>query len=690
MLIVKISKPSSARRWLDHLGKEIDALVFSKDYHSKYIPGFGYYPLESFGSLYRNIDNFRESPLQSRTDWEIRIPGIYSPADGGPGILNLLFWLESINGDGFLLGCDAALYDDGNLIYIGVVESIVYNGETTTLRISDWLGNPKGSQSDYPIVIGAAGKWPVKITSDKNRIEIKISSTPLEFPPDFYIKTESGFVKVDLRVDPSHGMLTISYIEQNMKAVLTVVSEQKNVSLADDIGYDDFALLKATNASGVLASNVLRPSESKDTPDYYLLGDSENSEVIEVWSNRYWIDEKKGLCFPVGRPEISKRHSHTRDAPIRSMKEIDILLNVRLFSYLESITFNHGTIPNNSTFGLLAAYSAPYQIGNPSQLVLNSRAGAGPFDSCPILVGKLLEFTVNLSSFGLDDVDGNLRVNPKKSFLHVVIKKIKGSGSTHGVCRFSGSNEAHFLDLKSDLNINRISVNELLKNMRQVKFEITNISSTVEIQVVLVRLECEVDGFPLGGNKLYAGGHSSIHSSGATVRPAIRALLRHVLIKSDLPSGEDNGLIYGLVTNGEAFNLRDKLRTLAAESATFVSMDARSKKIIVKDISLLEDPLVIVHIPLDAFVLNGNIYAFKMESPDRSDLLSSLTIRWGKDIGTGKYRNVLSVSYGGISREGEDPYTSEGRIPEERWAIVYSNMLRNIGIGTHKSIDSEW
>jgi len=153
MFEVKILKPDGVE-WVDHLGNNISELVFSKKYHKNYVPG--YYPLESAGSLYRNIDNFRESPLQSRTDWEIRIPSVFTL--DGVKTVDLLYWLEEANGGNFeLIGCEARLYkdDEPEPIYIGVVESVVSgNSLTSSIRISDWIGNPKAGISKFSTGVG--------------------------------------------------------------------------------------------------------------------------------------------------------------------------------------------------------------------------------------------------------------------------------------------------------------------------------------------------------------------------------------------------------------------------------------------------------------------------------------------------------------------------------------------------------
>jgi len=167
MFRVEIYAPPAVG-WIDHNGTDINRLVFSKKYQSNYIPG--HYPLESLGELYRNIDDFRESPFQSRTDWEIRIPSVYSSADGIFSTVDLLYFLESKNDDAGiefdLTGCEAVLLDDDdNPFYIGRVESFTSGGATSSLRISDWLGAPKIGQSLFPVNLGDASdfyRWPVQ------------------------------------------------------------------------------------------------------------------------------------------------------------------------------------------------------------------------------------------------------------------------------------------------------------------------------------------------------------------------------------------------------------------------------------------------------------------------------------------------------------------------------------------------
>jgi len=79
-----------------------------------------------------------------------------------------------------------------------------------------------------------------------------------------------------------------------------------------------------------------------------------------------------------------------------------------------------------------------------------------------------------------------------------------------------------------------------------------------------------------------------------------------------------------------------------------------------------------------------------MESPDRSDMLKSATINWGKDFETGKYAHSLLISpLSGIVRDGETS-ARQNYISADKWNLVFGAMSRNSSFGTDKIVNSEW
>jgi len=702
---------SNLKGWVDHLGKPIDKLVFSKKHYHVYEPG--HYPLESFGSLYRNIDDFRESPLQSRTDWEIRIPSIYSSAIYGSAdvmvnTVDLLYWIESENeknGLEFdLIGCPAILYDDDRVIYKGIVESVVSGTGTSSMRISDFLGNPKSSKSNFPFPIGLADlkKWPVIVTRENGVMRLEISDRPLKHEPKFFLNLgQDEWLEVSFDA--------IEYTSADyLNAIINILHDSICVLENADIGLDDDLIFPLMH-NGEFMRDILRPEKNKDTPDFYTIGEGDNSEIFQAWSYGHWnilgnfgnsgnVLPSNGTVFSVGRDIPSKRHRHKGTLRIRKVLSEDyVMLNGVAICAAESISIGFDDGLNNW-------YNPPYQKGSPFQLALNSKHPLNTSDAfpdidflgCPVIRGRL-KFKVNLTSQNLPS-GTKIRLGsimavalkyemPEGSDAFLSYFTINGKDSKYGVFPRTMTGKLYGFSLND-------WEGEDLSSSMSVTFNLFGLKSP-EIEVGFVQILYNV-GIPIGNNKLYASGEfadSELEEmdpeKGMTVKPLIEKLLNRTKVSRYLVSGKVNEFLYGTIITGEAFALRDKLRSLAAESTTVVKFGQQSNGndvvIDVVDISLQKN-IESVSIPLAAFVHDGNIYSFKMESTDRSELLSEVSIFWGKDIETKKYDHVLSVSIDGISEDGEL------RDSSDMWEALISRMRRNveIGIGINKTVESEW
>jgi hypothetical protein len=284
MLRVEIRPPENSNGWVDHAGTPINRLVFSKEYFPDYVAG--HYPIESFGSLYRNIDNFRESPLQCQTDWEIKIPSIYSSSDGKVSTVDLLYWLccanEDAKRDFDLIGCPAVLYDDDVPLYRGVVESFAGNA----IRISDWLGNPKSAALSMPVALGVdeASRWQVQVSRDGVLTTLQISPVALGEEPKFYLRTDAGDLEIlgfyPNMIKPEYKPKQLTYSSGWQTATFAALGEEVHNLLFSDI------LTQSKPTSGIFLENedrilrALRPDYKKETPDYYTIGDGADMEVI--------------------------------------------------------------------------------------------------------------------------------------------------------------------------------------------------------------------------------------------------------------------------------------------------------------------------------------------------------------------------------------------------------------------------
>jgi len=174
------------------------------------------------------------------------------------------------------------------------------------------------------------------------------------------------------------------------------------------------------------------------------------------------------------------------------------------------------------------------------------------------------------------------------------------------------------------------------------------------------------------------------------VKPIVETLLAMGNAEGTVSEiGKFDGLCYGKISR-EAFSLRDKLRSLAAESATLIRFNQNDKEIFLSDVSLENDGIVPVFIPLSAFLLDNNFYSFRTESPEKSELLSGVDIHWGKDMETDKYVHTLSVALSNITCDGES--ASQFFVDETKWKSVFERLDQNDarGLGTIKSVDSEW
>jgi hypothetical protein len=713
--------PGGDAKWVDHEGTGIEKLVFSKEYQSSYVPG--HYPLESFGSLYRNIDNFRESPLQSRTDWEIRVPSVYSSADGKRSFVDLLYELEAVNiektGEFDLIGCKAVLYDDDIKIYMGMVESVSSGARALSLRISDMLGNPKSPKRQFPIAVGNGelDKWPVVVTKEKGRFNLEISSVPMKRAPKLFIKIEDGVYKEILnflRDDNYFGLWIQSFDSGWMN--LTVTQTPRNASvmhtLQKDIGKDDFVLLPARhvwNDFFVGDMYVYFRIDKKDTPNYFSIGEGDDYEILEAWSQN---DTPSGDFYSLGREHNRKWHgagSKIKTIPPDLLPD-DFRLIFNADAYAESVVMDEDR-------------AAAFQVGNPAELAFRSREWLEEDDRpagitnwiAPHLTFKMkghqgdwwkkdkkeFNFTINLACPDVPGSVGLFKSHTQKIRLALIYSLPKGNSA---FCKIGDYKITLPLEMDGKVKEFTAVFDGNLSQRLSIAFtfslypDFNDSSFTVDLLYARARYSAFV---PLGSAKIYASGTfadfngngDSSFSEKESVESVIQGLLtatggRVDTLKGIQREGAGNAFLYGGILDGNAFAFRDKLRALAAESATLVRFSPHTNRIVVSDISMQEDSRNIVPIPLSALVREGGIYSFKMESPDRSEFISELSIYWGKDPEKKEYAHVLSASPKGILVDGENQALADA----EKWQRIFGYMQRNRdkGVGISKTVESEW
>jgi len=719
MFFVAIKKPTGAK-WVDHEGKEMDFLVFSKESKSAYFYGYSPYPLESLGSLYRNIDNIRESPLESRSDWEIRIPSIYSSPDGTFSTVDLLYWIEGVNenaGNDFnLIGCEAFLIENATTIYCGVVESISNNGGTTSIRISDFLGNLKVLPSGVYTSVGAAvaDKWPVKIIEEKASLSLAISTAALsnepvlwlKFGDDSFFKIEDFFYKASESV---FNKIKPSYSEDYASASL-LEPVKYDILSPMYLRLDDQLLLDDGYAVLLPALNIL--SGVYDVPTrYYLLKAGSKSEIVDAWSNAKWYyEDSKTLVYSLGRDIRDKRVGKIAAAVDIDFYSVnanpeDIYARIKLVCGAKTICLHKRYAANEDP---------PYQLGNPSQLVYNSSYDYfyGYYTDTPMIkINKGKTYVESIFVVHLDCPESLKGVQVRKGSVQSIKLGLKykaalGRLNYDGLLKIGNENPIIFskFELNGDVKSYsfEVSQNTTLESLLTLTFtfnlkhgDLYN-ANTIDqyiheiepIQVGYIRAEYIID-VPLKSSKLYASEGSHVYHSPeelaekSGVKASIMGLLK-MAGKYYPVEGNENGLTYGAGLGKDSFDVRAKLRTLAAESATLIKFNPKRNEIDIESISLENIPEIIT-IGLSAFVHDGASYSFKMESPDRNELLCGVTIQWGKDWDSGKYQHTLSIDSTGSFFDGNPYFQSDTKLNS-----VLSSMAQNESFGIHKIVGCDW
>jgi len=714
MLSVEITPPDGTK-WRDHLGFPIGSLVFSRASRQPYVPGSGVYPLESAGGLYRNIDDFRSSPLQSLTDWEIRVPSVCSSPDGSFQTVDILHWIESVNAenkvDFSIVGCKAVLRGDSGVIYEGMAESVACGAGTAAIRVSDRLGNPRSGKSAFPIVIGSAdsGACPVLVTDEKDGIRIEISSAPLKGKPVLFVRNPEGAY---LEVKGVAGGFRMDYEPDWMSARITPIITAENpvvFRLTDTVGALDDLILRG-NPEEIMEK--LR-TEGADEPDYYVLSSvySETpDEVVEAWSRHHYDSSS----YSLGREyNTSLQYENTPILRIRDMREA--MLKVVADAWATSIVADEYRYQGLST---QRYHFNIWQRGNPSRLVHNSyklreagfdfseSAGSGEepeitidFGRATDLISGGIEFSVNLSSPGAPSgaaIDGE---GISRIYLALTCDL------PNGISEFSfraGDSESVSLPLKMDGKVREFPVKIPGGSHLRLDFTLSikngwNLKVPVKVHYARAVYALKL---PVLGSKIYARGEihggagSASPGEGTGVLPAIRGLLAATGAAGVGAEGDSNGFEYGAALSGDAFALRDKLRTLAAESATLIAFNPATGGIETKDMRMQHDRLGDIHIPLSAFARDGGIYSFRMESADRSELAGSLSVLWGRDPETKEYAHEFSATPDGLFRDGVPYYPPRfgAVVKSEKWQQVLLQMSKNrlTGAGTARTAETEW
>ncbi|MDR3001122.1 MAG: hypothetical protein LBU89_07645, partial [Fibromonadaceae bacterium] len=683
----------SRRGWLDHLGAPISRLIFSKEYHAQYERG--HYPIDSFGTLDRTIDDFRESPLQSLTDWDIRIPSVYSSKDGSFQTVDLFYWLEDINEKNKkkfnLIGCEAVLLENDNVIYRGVVNSVANGTSGTTISIGESIGSPQIKKSDFPIALGNSEMlyWPVKFEKNETGQDIiKISDRRLKKKPQFFLKMEEDkFIPVSFSVKGQR----VEFSEWLNEAIF--ISNNNAIYILENDVYkgESFQIART-------ARDILRPEANKDTPDDYVIGEGGNIEFLQAWHWR-WSAPPYGSSsekhFSLGRAMHGKQHYHPKGSAIR--RNSDLKTNII------EITLTNFPISLAALGSSQGLPGVPFITGNPAAFLETSRTGESLKQSYPKVVffheeesqftgvDLIIKFPeLNLSSFAeVSEFSFACNFSFPAPTLHGLSIEIGNTGIRKNFITYNGWCN-HSFPLSRNLSLTEVQSVRIRGGYRQ-----TNNFVLIGFKINLkVRM-------PYDAGKLYASGEfldSNSSNSGESLIPAMYGLLGLLELTENTEYkvnavGELDGNKYGTIINNEAVAFRDKLRNLASESATLVRFSPTEKEFLVKSISRQFDP-EITPIPLDVIVLENNMYDFRMESSHRDDILNGILISWGKNIETDKYEHSLYIDGQRILRDGEkwNEMLKDGKMGAGKWKEVRDRLTENFksNVGIVKSIDAEW
>jgi len=710
MLKVVIKAPAN-HDWVDHAGNPINELVFSKESERQYVSG--HYSIESYGQLDRNIDDFRKSPLQSLSDWEISLPSVFSSKDGSFKTIDLLYWLEAKNEEmekNFdLTGSEVILYDGEDSIFQCVVNSTATSGLRSDIRFSERLGSPEIKASFFPTVIGEASvdRWQVQIIKNFHRFRLIISDR-LVSVSQFYIYMEksSKYIPVEFASSVNEVRSDSKYISNTW---IELAPPVERVAQIDELMPNDLIVIKDNQKALETLMTKIRPSwnekETLSTPDIISIGGEKyfNSfnphEFAEAWSSYIWTDENTADSgYALGRTDP---RGMVRAQPYESRVGVNMVTDTVNIKFKVEYPINDmvtGPCVSSSAF-----YSGVRTRGNLQSMrdiseEYSSRVlSEDEWEQVPTI--KIISHDAN---FYLDlnfpiDLPSKAKVTGMKlwsrlrfntSNLFFIRLYIEQNEVAYFSCPGTGENSWSYA---WNLSMEKLE-NESIADLGKIRMKLEPFNySDIWLQIAGLRLALDVE-MPLEDvNALYASGTlfdppppGEVPSN--SVAKSVQELLAATQIDSAfLPEVKAieplNEVQYGNVMRNESALLRDKLRSLAAESGTLIKFSPDANKIILKSVSRMH-PHESKLIELKAFVLSNNMYSFKMESPYRNDIASGVVISWGKNVITGKYEHILEINGQGAYKDGVS-YNLDSQ-----WNSVLNQLQK--GLGSVKNLNTEW
>jgi len=742
MLVVEILCPHGFG-WVDHRGNRIDRLAFSKKYHERYEPG--HYPLQSLGELYRNIDSIPESPLQSLTDWSVSISSIYSHKGKNFQTLDLIYHLEALNeAEGLefsLIGCAARLMDDESVLFKGVVDSLNNTGETTRINISEHLQNPSIEKSAFPLIIGnsrAAQYLPVEIAKNAQGMdEILLGDSAVDSQLYIYLEKTGEYAAIeflDERGNPNTSLVG---------GRIVFIDTQSERNLPSDLHYSQSLFLPKA------MTDALRPDPSDPVPVNYVLGIDGNEEMVQVWNNT--LSDGDGFV-QIGRDwtDARLRKSHKALDPIRKAsygKKIRLHLEDTPASIAKTRTElgenGNGYIDFKDRYPIPLIYNYGGRInfpfdrareggglvrGEPSMFLSLSRefaegrfseVKAGDYTYPHLYLNGAPYIAFNRFSFifpdhGLPNAGQAMTTSMK---LNVYFRNVDRYVKVNWFS-IEGLNDNHYTAEAYNLPVDDDNPHSyefdfakdiVLFNSKKepVSYAVTQIihfntlmghhsAGAMRDQFHLYALKARRDvEIPYTDSiKLYVKARNApgAASSASTIKPAVESLLK-AAGRTDITVYDDTGckIEFGMVMR-EASSFRDKLRSLAAASATLVRAKSESwiNSLNLSSLAMEGKVAADIEIPLGAIMLRNNMADFQMQTPERMDLCTGIEITWGKNLATNSYERKTLVNGSGIYHDGasRELYSDE----RNRWDGILEQLGKNENLhGPNiKTVENEW
>jgi hypothetical protein len=719
MLRVEICCPDEIG-WLDHDKNRIDKLVFSKEHHPVYKPG--HYGLESFGSLYRNIDDFRKSPLQSLSDWEINLPSVFSSKDGSFKTIDLLYWLETVNQEFNLIGCEAVLYDGADAIFRCVVDSTVTGSRRSDIKFIESIGSPEIKASFFPTAVGGAAinKWQVLVERTPIGFQIEVTDQYLDSGPQFsiYLEKRNEYVPVEFCSDAGQ-IIYGSWPKGWQKLVLLFPraeidrfkSKGPFLYPDDPIHLGQLSVEHRPNSEAAQVLEKMRPSlegEFPPPPEILLVNNASSISgfqhtAVEAWSDRLWnvppqdspLNYDNGWYYyalgRIGQEQIYDPNQTFSISRFTSTVNVQFAVKVPV----ESIV----AMEAKYTF-----YAPAFTKGSPQALRDFSKKikklKEDDWSKVPtIALGKDGDVRI-YASFPDLGLPSEAKVTGGKIHFQIRARSatIIFSINDQPAAAISARDGISWQSVDMDMDFANIAIPDFQKMRLTLiagdKYAMDSAGGLV--QIAGLRLELSVL-LPLEkAQSLYASGtfitdtpqpgsdESGEADAGNSVVQSVKMLLNAANVQNCKVSsiGELNKAPYGTIMRGNSFLLRDKLRSLAAESGTSLRFSPAGNEIIAQSVSRMQEHES-KEIPLSAFVLLNNMYSFKMESPYRSDIASGVVISWGRDQVTDKYAHTLEINSAGAYRDG-----TLWQLTDSRWNSVLEQLKK--GLGTLKNLSTEW